>query len=43
MVSYRGYEMGSVPLSEVTKGNKFIAPNNYLLGVARSLGIAFGD
>jgi phosphofructokinase-like protein len=43
MVSYQGYAMGSVPLSEVTKGNKFIAPNNYLLGVARSLGISFGD
>jgi 6-phosphofructokinase 1 len=43
MVSYQGNKMDSVPLSDVTNGNKFITPDHYLLGVARSLGITFGD
>jgi len=43
MVSYQGNQMSSVPLSEVIQGNKFISADHYLLGVARSLGITFGD
>lgn len=43
MVSLRNNEIDSVPLSDAVGGNKFVNPNHYLVHVARSLGISFGD
>jgi phosphofructokinase-like protein len=43
MVSYQGNVMGAVPIEEVVKGSKRVSPDHYLVQVARSLGISFGD
>lgn len=43
LVSLQGHEIGSAPLSEAAKGNKFIDPDHFLVRTARSLGIVFGD
>ena len=43
MVAYQCNKMGAVPIEEVVKGNKRVAPDHYLIQVARSLGISFGD
>ncbi len=43
MVSYRNNEVTSVPLTEAVKEIKLVAQNHYLVQVARSLGISFGD
>ncbi|MBK7476657.1 MAG: ATP-dependent 6-phosphofructokinase [Haliscomenobacter sp.] len=43
MVSYQGDQLSQVPVSEAIKGNKVLTPDHYLLRVARSLGISFGD
>jgi len=43
MVSYRNNEIESVPLEEAVKGNKFVSPDGYLVNVARSTGVSFGD
>ncbi len=43
MVSYKNNQVVSVPLEEAAKGNKFISPDDYLVNIARSTGISFGD
>lgn len=43
MVSLRNNEIDSVPLKDAVGGNKFVGENHYLVHVARSLGISFGD
>ena len=43
MVSYRNHSITSVPLEDAVKGNKFVSPDDYLVQVARSTGISFGD
>lgn len=43
MVSYRNNRVESVPLEEAIKENKFVNPDHYLVNVARSTGISFGD
>ncbi|MEM7572616.1 MAG: ATP-dependent 6-phosphofructokinase [Bacteroidota bacterium] len=43
MVSFRNHRVESVPLEESVKGNKLVDPNGYLVQVARSVGISFGD
>lgn len=43
MVSYQGDQLSQVPISDAVKGNKILTPDHYLLRVARSLGISFGD
>lgn len=43
MVSYLNHEFTSVPLTEAATGNKFVSPDDYLVHVARSTGISFGD
>ncbi|MEY4134242.1 MAG: 6-phosphofructokinase [Saprospiraceae bacterium] len=43
MVSYQGNIMGAVPIEDVVKGSKHVSPDHYLVQVARSLGISFGD
>ncbi len=43
MVSLRNNEVTSVLLTEAVKENKFVAPDHYLVRVARSLGVSFGD
>lgn len=43
MVSLRNNIVDSVPLEEAVGGNKFVNPDNYLMHVARSVGISFGD
>lgn len=43
MVSLKNNIVTSVPLDEAVGGNKFVAPDNYLVHVARSVGISFGD
>lgn len=43
MVSLRNNEIDSVSLEEAVGGNKFVDKDNYLVHVARSLGISFGD
>ncbi|MBV6426367.1 MAG: Pyrophosphate--fructose 6-phosphate 1-phosphotransferase [Haliscomenobacter sp.] len=43
MVSYQGDQLSQVPVSDAVKGNKILTPDHYLLRVARSLGISFGD
>ncbi len=43
MVSYHNYRLEDVPLLEAVKENKFISPDHYLIKVARSIGLSFGD
>jgi 6-phosphofructokinase 1 len=43
MVSLRNNAIDSVPLKEAVGGNKFVGKDDYLVHVARSLGISFGD
>ena len=43
MVSYRNNRIDSVPLAEAVKENKQVSPDHYLVNVARSTGISFGD
>ncbi len=43
MVSYRNNRMESVPLLEAIKENKYVKPDHYLVKVAKSIGISFGD
>lgn len=44
MVSYHNHKVTSVLLEKAVKGNKFVDPKkDYLVQVARSTGISFGD
>ncbi len=43
MVSYQNHEITDVPLTEATKGSKFVSPDGYLVNVARATGVSFGD
>lgn len=43
MVSLRNNNIDSVPLSQAVGGNKLVGPDNYLVQVARSVGVSFGD
>ena len=43
MVCVNGEKIGSIPIKEATEGNKLVDPKGEMVGVARSLGISFGD
>lgn len=43
MVSFRNNHIESVPITEAVKENKIVKPDHYLVQVARSIGISFGD
>jgi phosphofructokinase len=43
MVRLKGSEIGHVPLEEVIGAQKLVDPNGELVGVARDLGVSFGD
>ena len=43
MVSYRKHKLESVSLKEATEKYNHIHKDNYLLKIARSIGISFGD
>lgn len=43
MVSFHNNNIDSVLIADAVKENKFITPGHYLMRVARSLGISFGD
>lgn len=43
MVTFRNNAVDSVPLTEAIKQYKYLDPNHYLIGTARSIGIEFGD
>lgn len=43
MVSFHNNNIESVPLTEAVKENKVVEPDHYLVKVARSIGISFGD
>ena len=43
MVAYKNYELVSVPLSKAVEKMKLVTKDNYLVKVARSIGISFGD
>lgn len=43
MVRLKGSEIGHVPLEEVVGAQKLVDPNGELVGVARDLGVSFGD
>ena len=43
LVSFRNHRVDSVPLEEAVKPNKLVDPEGYLVRVARSIGISFGD
>lgn len=43
MVSFKNNEVTSVAFSEVEKQPKLVNPDHYLLRIARSIGISFGD
>ncbi len=43
MVSYRNYEVGSVPISEAVDRLKVVQPQSQMVLTARAVGISFGD
>ena len=43
MVSFLNNEIDSVPIADAVKENKNVDPNHYLVRVARSIGMSFGD
>lgn len=43
MVSFQNNTITSVPLADAVQGSKFVDPDDYLVKVARSLEISFGD
>lgn len=43
MVSFRNNEITHVPIKEAIKEYKYVSPNHYLLKMARSIGMSFGD
>ena len=43
MVSFRNNEIDSVLIADAVKENKNVDPNHYLVRVARSIGMSFGD
>ncbi|MCB0636664.1 MAG: ATP-dependent 6-phosphofructokinase [Lewinella sp.] len=43
MASFRNNEITDVPLLEAVRENKVVTPDHYLVKVARSTGISFGD
>ena len=43
MVSYRNYEMRSVPLSEAVHRQRLVPPDGEMVRTARAVGVTFGD
>ncbi len=43
MVSFQNNKIDSVPIAEAVVENKQVSPDHYLVQVARSIGISFGD